>query len=160
MKEKTTKFYRIYFDNDYDTEEYKSNRLLLRLFRKYGFSKQFIDDGKPYLLAYEFDGKYYEMLTDVEINGRAERIKQLSVYHEINDLGMRNFLLYFAIVEYALGINNHEFNDDEVTTMEEAAQDRAIQFDAYQKGLTTINPYDRDQINNFNANKKIVKLKK
>ena len=69
-------------------------------------------------------------------------------------------LLYFAIVEYALGINNHEFNDDEVTTMEEAAQDRAIQFDAYQKGLTTINPYDKDQINNFNANKKIVKLKK
>lgn len=160
MKEKITKFYKIYFDNDYDTEEYISNRLLLRLFHKFGFSKYFIDDGKPYLFAYEDNGKFLEALTGTEINGRAVRIKLFTFYNEINGLGMSNFILYNSLVEYALGINNHEFKDEEVTTMEEAAQDRAIQFDAYEKGLSTINPYDINQINNFNVNKKLVKSKK
>ena len=93
MKQKINKYYKIYFDKDYETETQSSNRLLLRLFNKFGI-RGFIEKGIPYLFAYEQDGTFYEAITNVPIYGIPKKIHLMDFYSEINCLGLNNYVIY------------------------------------------------------------------
>lgn len=151
-------FYKIFLDFPYDTENQIGNRPLLRGYLKSG-AEVLIEDGKPYILTYVDDGLFirefftteflrkgnfcnplYQMPEDFIKFNELSRFRIVPVDKEelFNLLSLRKNKELLLVIQKALF--NIE-NDFEISTMEELAADRAIQFDAYQQGLTTIDPY-------------------
>ena len=151
-------FYKIYLANPYDTDNEIGNRPLARCFQKTDVS-YYISDCKPFIVAYIDEGLFIRELFTKEFL-RKSNICNMP-YSESEDVLRFNDLIRFNAVpiskeEYnnllPLGSNENfllalkkaifnDNNDFELTTMEELAEDRAVQLDAFDNGLTTIHPY-------------------
>ena len=144
-------YYKIYLCNNYETENEISNRPLERGYIKVGAIN--LINEKPFLLVFVdrdmlvhefYTGAYLRMCN---ITGSDEDDSILT----FNDLIQFNFE---SVNDSELQKSNKnrrgirkEDNDIEVSTMEELAQDRAIQSTAYDNNLTSINPYTDRYIN-------------
>lgn len=143
-------FVKVIYKNDYDSVEMRGKRPLLRAYNKLGIST-FIDEEDPFVLGYMVNGSIHEFLTHVEINaseyevvdtnyvkscvGKCDNI-ELEKLHKL-------FLVIFNQQQIDLGC--------EISNSDEIAKDRAIQFEAYNNNLTSINPYDERYINCYTA---------
>jgi hypothetical protein len=155
-------FYKIYLINNFETDNEISNRPLARGYEKVG-AKELINDYPAIIVFIDNDMLVHEFYTGsflrkYNITGDREDSSILT----FNDLSQFNFDLIPEedIQKYNSLRRNLELrkviakvifnqnNDFEVSTMEELAQDRAIQFDAYNNGLTTINPYSEEYMGN------------
>ncbi len=158
-------YYKIYLMNNYETEQEISNRPLKRGYLKAGVNELLNDKSlvnEPFIIVFVDR----DMLIHEYFTGSYLRMLNITGKSEDNDILIFNDLIKFnferipedSINKYAsLRANKklrdvirkiifNENNDFEVTTMEELAEDRAIQFDAYTNGLTTINPYTEEYI--------------
>ena len=153
-------FYKIFLDCPYDTENQIGNRPLLRGYLKSG-AEVLIEDGAPYILTYVDDGLFIREFFTTEFLRKANfcnppystpedfiKFNDLSRFRivpvdkdELFDLlSLRKNKELLSVIQKALF--NIE-NNLEISTIEELAADRAVQFDAYQQGLTTIDPYSQ-----------------
>ena len=155
-------FYKIYLVNNFETEKEISNRPLARGYEKVGANELlenypsiivFIDND---MLVHEFfTGSYlrkYNITGDsndsaiLAFNDLSQFYFELIPEQDIqkyNNL-RKNLELRKVITKVIFNQNN----DFELSTMEELAQDRAIQFEAFTNGLTTINPYSEEYMGN------------
>ena len=154
-------FYKIYLVNNYETEQEISNNPLKRGYLKAGADE--LIEQEPFILVFVdndmlvhefFTGQY---LKGNNITGNENDNNVLS----FNDMSYFNFLPvnYGELPKYEKLRNNknlrlviqkvifNENNDFEVSNMEELANDRALQFNAYENGLTSFNPYTDSFIN-------------
>lgn len=151
-------FYKIFLDCPYDTENQIGNRPLYRGYIKSG-ANELVEDGVPYILTYVDDGLFIREFFTTEFLRKANfcnlpyetpedfiKFNDLSRFRivpvdkdELFDLLSlrKNKALLCAIQKALFNLEN----DFELSSMEDLAADRAIQFDAYQQGLTTIDPY-------------------
>lgn len=154
-------FYKIYLMNAYDTEDEIGNRPLIRCFQKSGVSC-FIEDCNPFLLVYVDEGLFIRELFTREFLRKSNICNK--PYAESEDVLKFNDLVRFKAVpitkeelynllplgankDYIKAIEKAIFNKDnnfELSTMEELSEDRYIQFNAFQEGLTTIDPYGEE----------------
>lgn len=151
-------FYKIYLMNPYDTENEISNRPLLRGYKKLGINC-LVDDDKPCIIVYVDEGMFVREFFTREFLRKSSFCN--NPYSESEDILKFNDLIRFKAVAitkeelYAilpLG-QNKDFikviqkaifdldNDFELTNIEESNQDKGIQFEAFDKKLTTIHPY-------------------
>lgn len=156
-------FYKIYLINNFETENEISNRPLARGYEKVGAQQELINEHPAIIVFIDSNMLVHEFYTGdflrkYNITGD---VKDSSIL-TFNDLSQFNFDLIpeEEIGKYSSLRKNLELrkviakvifnqdNDFEVSTMEDLAEDRAIQFDAYNKGLTTINPYSEDYMGN------------
>ena len=125
-------------------------RPLIRAYEKIGVGN-LLDEDNAFLLGYIDNGLFIEFFTNKEI--------QTDYYIEIseNDLkGFLNGLSYYKMMRLYNSINSIVFQDD---TKEKIVKDdikhntfldacdRGVEFDAFTKGLSIINPYDMENPN-------------
>lgn len=152
-------FYKIYLENNYDTEDEISNRALIRCFQKSGVGNP-IEDYVPYvvimvderLFIREFfteellrksnfcNMPYSESEDILKFNdlARFNRVEPISKEEAYRLLPLRmNNIFMQALSKAILKVDN----DFELTTPAEMAEDEACQLDAFNNGLTDIHPY-------------------
>ena len=81
--------------------------------------------------------KDYEVFDSGELLKMFKSLKK----REIQDL-------HILIRKYVFG-ENVNVNFMEVSTMEERASDRAVQFKEFNKGLSDVNPYDKEHLTDY-----------
>ena len=154
-------YYKIYLCNNYETENEISNRPLERGYIKVGAIN--LINEKPFLLVFVdrdmlvhefYTGAYLRMCN---ITGSDEDDSILTFndliqfnFESVNDSELQKFVALRNNKNLKKVIRKVIFNEDndiEVSTMEELAQDRAIQSTAYDNNLTSINPYTDRYIN-------------
>jgi len=153
-------YYKIYLNNNYETQNEISNRPLERGYIKTG-AINLIND-KPFLLVFidqdmlvheAFTGNYLRMcyITGDENNENILTFNDLVNFNFelVTPDEMSKFIALRNNKNLKRAIRKIIFNEEnefEVSTMEELAEDRAIQAAAYEKNLTTINPYSQSYI--------------
>ena len=156
---------KIIVKNNYESE----NDLVFRpLIRAYNLLKMntLLEDDNALLLGVIEDGKFIELFTKKEINNVSyEEIDMLDVYYKIARLSREEVNELCTLYNYLI------FNEEarlpyEVSTIEDLAMDRAIEFKAYNDGLTNHNVYSEPfngyndfnfKLENLNKTKKIVR---
>ena len=152
-------FYKIYLENNYDTEDEISNRDLIRCFQKSGVANP-IEDYVPYVVIMVdeklfirefFTGEllrksnfcnmpYSESEDILKFNdlARFSRVENISKQEVYRLLPLRkNDIFMQALSKAILKVDN----GFELTTPAEMAEDEACQLDAFNNGLTDIHPY-------------------
>ena len=153
-------YYKIYLCNNFETEKEISNRPLERGYIKTGATN--LINEVPFLVVFVDQ----DMLVHEYYTGGYLRMCHITGSDEDDNILTFNDLIQFRFelvkpdeLEKFVELRNNKalkkairkviFNDEndfEVSTMEELAEDRAIQFDAYDKQLTSINPYTESYI--------------
>lgn len=149
MKNNEIKFVKMFYTMDYDTENSKSRRPLLRAYQKAGVN-ELIENGCPFVIGYVFDGSLYEYFTSSEIlvNGNLVEITYDELFDLFNGLSADKKKQITSIINVMFLDKNIDLGFD-ITNMYEIGDDRRFQWEAYQKGLTDISPYDRDRVNDY-----------
>lgn len=145
---------RILIKDHYDKKEDLVSRPLVRAFRKLnsnGINKFITDDG-VYIYAHKKGYVVTEIVTqkvmkingfDYEVVNSGELLKIIKSLKE-NEIAQ----LHELIRKYVFG-ENIDIKFMEVSTMEERASDRAMQFKEYNQGLSNVNPYDKEYLTNY-----------
>jgi len=146
------KYVKIVYRKDYDTIEEKSNRCLIRAYEKAGIN-HFFENGNPVVYGYFYNSCLFELLTNRPISSRNyEDVDFRSVFDTIRSCSKDELNKLANIINVVFFDENIDLGY-EITTMEEAAYDRSIQLKAYEKGLTSINPYDIFEADNYSVKK-------
>ena len=145
---------RILIKDHHDSKEDLVSRPLVRAYRKLNSNgiKQFITDNGIYLYGHKKGNVVTEIITqqvmnvsdkDYEVFDSGELLKMFKSLkkREIQDL-------HILIRKYVFG-ENVNVNFMEVSTMEERASDRAVQFKEFNKGLSDVNPYDKEHLTDY-----------
>ena len=150
MKNNEIKYVKMIYTLDYDTKKDKSKRALLRAYEKSGIV-ELIENGCPFVLCYVHDGKMYDFVTHREImaNGQSYQVVDREEVGTIIDaMGFKKVKKLYGILCVMLFDEKYDLGFD-ITTMDEMVEDRRIQWNAYQAGLTEISPYDKETMNDY-----------
>ena len=91
------------------------------------------------------DGRFYELFTNMIIDSDYTLVsldEANSFYDAFMDLSKEDVITIKSIIEKIIFDKNIEL-DFEVSSMEDLAKDRAIEFEAYDNYMSSINPYQR-----------------
>ena len=131
-------------------------RSYIRALKKLGVNFLLENDNAIIYGAVDETGKFYELFSNIIIDYDGyvditkEEYDELSRFVANTSLDEMNVLR--DIMKKVLFNYDIDFNC-EISTIEELAKDRAVEFDAYDKFLSVINPYQRltdDNIDSFN----------
>lgn len=137
------KYYvKIIYQYEYKNRYDNVNRPLIRAFQKIGAQSLLEAGNRAILLGYFKDGKIYELFTNNRLDYNSYHvIKEANANEILGNIDATSLDKISKIIRKI--IFDEDVNlDFEVSSMEDLALDRAKQFDAYEKGLTKINPYD------------------
>lgn len=158
------KYGKIIIKSNYENEGDLVLRSYVRALKKAG-AFPFIDGDNGYIFGViKEDGLFHELLTGKVID-----------YDNIEDITITDINRLFGNESWDINlvrdiIQKIIFKEDvelnfEVSTMEEKAKDRIVEFEAYNNNLSTINPYTRlgeeqEDSNYFNYDNFFYKVKK
>jgi len=115
--------------------------------------KRFIGENGIYLYAYKKGNQIYELFTGLLIdidNINYDIVDSKEMSDKVNTLSKDEIMMIYLLVRKFVFGDNIDINFVEVSTMQELADDRAMQFLNYNAGLSDINPYDKDCPNAYN----------
>ena len=142
------KFAKIVVKYDYEEKGDLVFRPLKRAYEKMQFSP-LIENNNAILLGIVRDNNFYELFTWKEIPfSKYQEIELEEFYNIIDNFSMDKVSLLKKTIN-ALIFNKNKEIDNSVYAIEELAKDRAIEFDAYDNDLTSINPYN-EPLNGYN----------
>lgn len=143
------KYVKMFFTMDYDTLDSKSRRPLLRAYQKAGVN-ELIENGCPFVLGYVCDGMLFDCFTNrqISISGNLVEINDNEFVQIVNSLGNDKAKMVTNIIKVMFFDENINLGFD-ITDMYEIGDDRRLQWQAYQIGLSDISPYDRDKMNDY-----------
>lgn len=142
-------FVKVLIKNHHDVKEDLISRPLVRAYNKLDGNgiKNLITDNGIWLYGYMKDGKFYELFTDNLIDINIPSYIKVSA-KEVEDI--KTSLTNEELAKIFVLIQKFIFGLDvkvdflEVSTMEEKACDRNVLLGEYHRGLTDINPYDKE----------------
>ncbi len=141
---------KIIVKNEYQEKGDLVYRPLIRVLKEYGLN-EIIEDDQAILLGMVQDGVFYELSTWKEIPYANYQIISRDEFSEIIDhLSVENLHMLRRIIN-SLIFHRGDDIPFSVSMIEDLARDRGIEFAAYNKDLTAINPYEEpyDGYNDF-----------
>ena len=136
-------------------------RPLIRAYNELGLDS-FFEGENVVLLGIVKDNIFYELFTWKPINYSNYEIIDNDEFENImKDMPLEKARLLKRTINN-LVFNKHEETNINSSTIEELAHDRAIEFDAYDKLLTDINPYQEpyNAYNDFNYKCEVLEKRK
>lgn len=136
-------------------------RPLIRGYEKIGANSLLDDDGAV-LIGYIKDDMFYELFTNSRIMlDNYEPMNWDEFVQRTGGLDPVNTKKIKSIIEICL-FNAYMDLDFDISNSKELSDDRYVEFDAYNKGLSSINPYNEplNVYNDFNEKIKIMKYNK
>lgn len=123
-------------------------RPLIRAYSALGLDS-FFENDDAILLGIIEDNNFYELFTWKKINYSNFEIIDASRFEEImSNMPLEKARLLKKTINDLI-FNKHEEKEITSSSIEELAHDRAIEFQAYDKALTDINPY-KEPLNGYN----------
>ena len=154
MENNEMQYVKMIYTMDYDTVNGKSKRPLLRAYEKLGIT-ELIEEGNPFVLGYVYNNGDKSELRDfvtqrrIDSNGQSfQPISREEVKKIYDKMGVEKYKKLYGIMCTMFFEEKHDLGF-EITTMDEMSRDRHIQWNAYQNGLTDINPYDSETLNDY-----------
>lgn len=150
MKNNEIQYVKMIYTMDYDTENSKSKRPLLRAYEKAGII-ELIEKGCPFVLCYVHEGILYDFVTHREItsNGQSyEVVSREDIGSLIEKMGTEKYKKLYSIM-CVMFFDEKQDLGFEITNLDEMNDDRRIQWNAYQNDLTEISPYDKETMNDY-----------
>lgn len=159
------RYAKIIVKNNYESENDLVFRPLVRAYNLIG-SKTLIENGNALILGVIIDNKFYELFTKKEINcDFYEDMSLLDVYYKVAAITKEESDNLHEVYNTLLFGEKSNISDN-ISTIEDLAMDRAIEFKAYNDGLTNHNVYSEPfngyndfnfKLENLNKTKKIVR---
>ena len=150
------KFYKIFVKRVHDNP----NDLVIKpLFREYSklnenISIEYLYTGEYlFILAYKDikTNKVYDLFTNIELHVDPIHLEEISEDELLDILSTLNKETIFRIQSILKNYYNHTLD----ISIEDRAKDRYELFNEYNNGQSTINPYDKEDINGYLYSKKI-----
>ncbi len=155
-------FGKIVVKNNYQEKGDLVFRPLIRAYEALGFDC-FFENENAFLLGIIKDDVFYELFTLKPINySNYEIIKDVNEMSKIiNQIPIEKARLLRKAINNII-FNKHEENHYDSKDIADLAHDRAIEFAAYDKELTDINPYEEpfNAYNDFNYKCKVLEKRK
>ena len=142
------KFAKIVVKYDYEEKGDLVFRPLKRIYEKMGFTS-FIDNDDTILLGIVRDNDFYELFTWKKIPFSIYQEIDLKEFYDIIDNFPMDKVSLLKKTINALIFNKNKEILDNMYNIEDLARDRAVEFNAYDNHLTSINPYD-EPLNGYN----------
>lgn len=143
------KYAKIIVKNNYEKEQDLVFRPLVRAYQKVGAST-LLEDGNAILLGtIDDNGIFQELFTRkiIDFNGYQE-IDQLDVWYKIASLSTEEANIIRSVIDKII-FNENITLDYEISTINDLANDRRVDFDAYNNALSSHNPYS-EPYNGYN----------
>ena len=155
-------FGKIIVKDDYEKRGDLVFRPLIRAYKALGLDSFFEDDNAVVLLGIVKDDSFYEIFTWKKIDYSNFEIIDLDEFESIiSNMSLDKARMLKKTINN-LVFNKHEEICFDSSSIEKLARDRAVEFNAYNKSLTDINPYQEpfNAYNDFNYKCKVLEKRK
>ncbi len=154
-------FGKIVIKNNYEEEGDLVFRPLFRAYKMIGIDS-LLKDNEAYILGIIDNNKFYELFTKKEICYPKIELVDIKEFNNlVENIPIEKALALKEVLNVLLDESENKLGSS-LSTMEDLAQDRAIEFNAYNKEFTDINPYKEpfNAYNDFKYKCRVLKKRK
>lgn len=154
-------FGKIVIKNNYEEEGDLVFRPLFRAYKMIGIDS-LLKDNEAYILGIIDNNKFHELFTKKEIYYSKIELVDIKEFNNlVENIPIEKALMLKDVLNVLLEENENK-RGNPLSSMEDLAQDRVVEFNGYNKEFTDINPYEEpfNAYNNFNYKCRVLKKRK